>query len=820
MKKNLQLATLALAMTFSLGAQNNLVVAKSGVKQTQSGPATPQQMLNILNRGCASGVPSQQWEEDFQKQVQAFVAEKMKAEANGKTNAAIYTIPVIFHIIHGGQAVGTYPNLAVGQVTSQVTVLNEDYAGIGLNVGNYPATAFQSYASSTVANLPAASKDGSGRVKIADCQIQFCLAAKDPTGAVLANPGIERINYTTKGWSNPASFTSSSAFQTYFDGTIKPQSIWPVTRYLNIWVSDCNSSIGLLGYATFPPSTTLTVMPGPFGTTTTDGVWLNAGATGSSSKFPGGTYAAPFDKGRSATHEVGHWLGLRHIGGDVSGGCGNDGCLDTPPNKACGGTCGNGFGQNYGAPTYPFHANQCAGPPANVNGDMFMNFMDYTDDAAMYMFTNDQSMRCQTAMTQCPYRNQLTASAATLCTLPSAAPVASIGIASTGCQGTGIPTSNMTTGVPSPTYLWSTNPAGGVFNPNNTAATPTITFPSAMMYTVTCVATNSLGSNSNSKTISITACAAVCKDTITNVQTTATLNLATAGSDTTTPGCSPKAGYIFGSNCYDDLEKAEYFTQSMYSTITTPKITDVIVLFFKNGTQGTGGNSTTPVNLKLYNGTMASGPSGTTTPIATATANLGSIVGTAPTTSVNYCGQVGIVYASPIIIPYKYTFPTNPAAPATNGFFASVTIPTAAGDTAVVMSDNTLTTGTNWELWSPNGWYNVSPTWGGFDASMAILPIISCSVSTGIAESELAANVNLMPNPTTGIFNIVTTLPNVKDIHLTVTNSIGQQITEVDLVSVKSGVYTVDLSAYNNGVYFITLQANGEKVVKRVVVSK
>ncbi len=136
------------------------------------------------------------------------------------------------------------------------------------------------------------------------------------------------------------------------------------------------------------------------------------------------------------------------------------------------------------------------------------------------------------------------------------------------------------------------------------------------------------------------------------------------------------------------------------------------------------------------------------------------------------------------------------------------------------MSDNTAATGTNWEYWSDNTWHNLSTAWGGFNGSMAILPIISCSVSTGITESELAANVTLMPNPTSGQFNIVTTLPNVKDIHLTVTNAIGQQITEADLMSVQNGVFTVDLSAYNNGVYFITLQSHGEKVVKKIVLNK
>ncbi len=453
--------------------------------------------------------------------------------------------------------------------------------------------------------------------------------------------------------------------------------------------------------------------------------------------------------------------------------------------------------------------------------------MDYTDDACMFMWSVDQKTRMQQAMVQGTYRNQLTARASILFTLSQAGPVSSFSVPSSACTGAAVSTTNTSTGVPTPTYSWSTVPSAGVtYNPNNTATAPMITFASAGAYTITCMATNSVGTNSSSQAISITTCAAVCKDTLKNCQNTATLNLATAGSDTATPGCSPKAGYIFGSNCYKDQEKAEFFAQSKYASIPTPKITSVIVLFYKNGTRGTGGNAATPVNLKLYTGDMTTGPTATATPIATSTANIGAILATPATNSVSYCGAP-VTYSPNIIIPYKYNFPTNPAAPATTGFFASVTLPTTSGDTAVVFSDNTVATGTNWENWSSSFctttcWGNVAPTWGGFNASMAILPIISCSITPlGVNESVLASNVNIMPNPTTGQFNVVTTLPSGKDITLIVTNSMGQLITKAELVNATNGVYTVDLSSFNNGVYFVTLQTtDGDRVVKRVILAK
>jgi len=133
---------------------------------------------------------------------------------------------------------------------------------------------------------------------------------------------------------------------------------WNTGQYLNIWV--CNLSNNTLGYAQFPG-----------GAAATDGVVILTTAFG---RY--GSASAPFNLGRTATHEVGHWLNLRHIWGDAS--CGNDFVSDTPTQQAA----------NTGCPSFPKRT--CGN---TTNGDMFMNYMDYTDDACMYMFSTGQSSR-------------------------------------------------------------------------------------------------------------------------------------------------------------------------------------------------------------------------------------------------------------------------------------------------------------------------------------------------------------------------------------------------------------------------------------------
>ena len=137
------------------------------------------------------------------------------------------------------------------------------------------------------------------------------------------------------------------------------KSAYPaVPGYLTIWVANIGG--GILGYAQFPG-----------GSSATDGVVLDSKYTGTT-----GTATYPFNLGRTATHEVGHWMNLRHIWGDAT--CGSDLVADTPTHNTA----------NYGVPPVG-HRSTCSGTPL----EMYMNYMDYTDDRGMYMFSNDQKSR-------------------------------------------------------------------------------------------------------------------------------------------------------------------------------------------------------------------------------------------------------------------------------------------------------------------------------------------------------------------------------------------------------------------------------------------
>ncbi len=279
---------------------------------------------------------------------------QMIANGTAKMNTA-YTIPVIVHVVHNGNAIGVGDNISDAQIYSQFDVLNEDFKKLNSNWNQTPAV---------WTNL------------VADCEITFCPAKNDPNGNPLPTPGIERINRNNMGWPSPP------YDQTDCNTIIKPQSIWNPQNYLNIWSIDLGN--GLLGYATFPPGTPLNGIPGNPGTMTDDGVVILYNAFGRT-----GNLINNYDLGRTVTHEIGHWLGLRHIWGD--GNCADDYCNDTPPATAA----------NSGCPVFPHNVNSCG---TNSDGEMFVNYMDYCYDYCLTMFSIDQKSRMQIAMANSPLR--------------------------------------------------------------------------------------------------------------------------------------------------------------------------------------------------------------------------------------------------------------------------------------------------------------------------------------------------------------------------------------------------------------------------------
>jgi hypothetical protein len=262
--------------------------------------------------------------DDIERHIKKFIDERggETAAASALANGTVLTIPVVVNVIYNT----AQQNISDAQIASQIAVLNQDFRASNSDLSNLASTTFAGLGS--------------------DFEIQFNLVA------------------TNRKQSNKSSWGTRDAMKNSKKGGIDATS---PTTHLNIWV--CNIGGGILGYAQFPG-----------GNASTDGVVIGPNYFGTTNYAGSGSFylSAPFNKGRTATHEVGHWINLRHIWGDAN--CGNDQVSDTPTHNTA----------NYGCPTYP-HLSTCAGTPI----EMTMNYMDYTDDACMYMFSPGQKVRAR-----------------------------------------------------------------------------------------------------------------------------------------------------------------------------------------------------------------------------------------------------------------------------------------------------------------------------------------------------------------------------------------------------------------------------------------
>nr|WP_294937587.1 zinc metalloprotease [uncultured Flavobacterium sp.] len=267
------------------------------------------------HRGCASHeVHMEQMKQNPQLAIKMNEIESFteRAIAEGRLVNGKIQIPVVVNVLYRTSA----ENISQSQIQSQIDVLNKDF-----NAQNSDFNKVPSLFSGVKANVG----------------ISFVLDA------------VYRKSTTKTSWG------TNDAMKKTTQGGLNPTS--PTTK-LNLWV--CTIGGGILGYAQFPG-----------GSSSTDGVVIDSRYLGTT-----GTATAPFNLGRTATHEVGHWMNLRHIWGDST--CGNDYVSDTPLHNTA----------NYGVPSYP-HYSTCSGNPV----EMTMNYMDYTDDKAMYMFSNAQKSR-------------------------------------------------------------------------------------------------------------------------------------------------------------------------------------------------------------------------------------------------------------------------------------------------------------------------------------------------------------------------------------------------------------------------------------------
>ena len=282
--------------------------------QNETTEATPEASA-IAKRGCASQeVLEAQLKADptLALRMNEIEAFTQKAMLNGRLVNGKVEIPVVVNVLYNTAA----ENISLTQIQSQIDVLNADFNATNSDFNSTPAL----------------------------------------FSGVAANVGITFVLETVnRKATSKSSWGTRDAMKKTKQGGLDPTS--PTTK-LNMWA--CTIGGGILGYAQFPG-----------GASSTDGVVVDSKYFGLS-----GSGAFPYNLGRTMTHEVGHWMNLRHIWGDAT--CGSDLVSDTPTHNT----------SNYGVPAYP-HYSTCTGTPV----EMTMNYMDYTDDRGMYMFSNGQKSR-------------------------------------------------------------------------------------------------------------------------------------------------------------------------------------------------------------------------------------------------------------------------------------------------------------------------------------------------------------------------------------------------------------------------------------------
>ncbi len=246
------------------------------------------------------------------QRMEEFELKSAEAIAQGRIVNGVLEIPVVVNVLYRTTA----ENISLSQIQSQIDVLNKDFNATNSDYNT----------------------------------------ANNPYSSVRANVGIRFVlDQVIRKSTTKTSWGTNDAMKKSASGGMAAVS--PTTK-LNLWV--CTIGGGILGYAQFPG-----------GASATDGVVIDGKYLGTT-----GTATYPFNLGRTATHEIGHWMNLRHIWGDTT--CGSDSVSDTPVHNTA----------NYGVPAVG-HRSTCSGTPL----EMYMNYMDYTDDRGMYMFSAGQKSR-------------------------------------------------------------------------------------------------------------------------------------------------------------------------------------------------------------------------------------------------------------------------------------------------------------------------------------------------------------------------------------------------------------------------------------------
>jgi hypothetical protein len=664
-----------------------------------------------------------------------------------RNQASPIVVPVVIHIVwNSGNAAG---NISDAQATSQITVLNQDYGRTNPDANNTPTV---------------------WKPRSVNMGIQFCLAQRTPTGT--ATTGIERKqNNTTTSW------TTDNAVKAASTGGL---DAWDPTKYLNIWVCDLGG--GLLGYGEFPtgsPSNTMGV------------VILNS-AFGNQ-----GTVNSPYQLGRTTTHEFSHCFNLFHIWGDDGTACtGTDYCADTPNQAGSTTTC----------PAFPL-IDGCSGTTgANAgdptNGIMFMNYMDYSYDNCMNMFTANQQARSLAVLQTAPYN--------ALATSNGCAPLVS-----------------------------SNNDAGisGITSPSGTICTASF---------VPALVLKNFGGNAlTSATVKykVDAGAVLSYSYTGNLASNATANI-TLPSITSTNGA-----HIF--KAWTTLPNGVADTQTSNDTMSVPFTIAGgagVALPFSEGFEGT---TFVPSGWTLTNVDNDTTWKRTTKAFKTGAAcasmnNFSYNTGTGKKDEITTPGLNLSSSPGPVLtfqVAYTYYNQTTPSA-VVYGDTLQVLISTNCGttwtslykkggtalSTATPVNDaktSFVPTASQWRLESLSlGTYasssnamikfrNISD-----NGDDLFIDDINISSITGIKDLQMSSALTLYPNPTNGMLSVQLNMPVSGNFQVRVFDVMGRTITTLAESNSLGGTYNVDLSQNANGVYFVEVITDGSSVTRKVILDK
>jgi hypothetical protein len=547
-----------------------------------------------------------------------------------RTPNAVIEVPVVFHVIHNGVAIGTGRNITDARITGQMEVINADFRALNSNWTSGTPAVFQSLR--------------------ADVEVHFCLARTDPSG--VASTGITRHNLA-----DPVATASDPVGSTDTNNRIKAGTKWDPTKYLNIYVlaiPGTSSLGGTIGYSYVP----VTGLVG----STQDGIVMDYRWVGKAGQ------AGLSGRGRSLTHEIGHYLGLAHIWANYqnAGGCAaDDGIADTPEQNDA--TANNA-------------AFNCAAgvPPVSCGSqDMYVNYMDYLNDDACYsMYSLGQKAVMQAVLNGTAAQYGLASRLAlknsgltqcSVCTMTAAATKTD-----QTCAALGSATATVT------------NPPAGtvVYAWSNNATTATATNLTAGTYTVTAtVGTTCLAT---ATVVVLNTCATLC-DSISN------FNLAIDSARIYSAGAAVGSGFVSGNNTYGDKAKADFFD------LSTSAHTHLKGFYIGFGYATDLGTATT-INVKVWNANGTAGAPSTV--LATKAVNLTGIKNAA--TAGNYTQFYEL--ATPLVLP------------AGKKIFIGADLPTTTGDTLVLITNQqgaeAAGQGRAWDQSSNGAWGTYVAGWG------------------------------------------------------------------------------------------------------------